>query len=152
MNSIPAAPEPKRAEPGRPGAGLLVRARPFAMFACVVGAGASLVFMYQVGHRQPSFVLLLLFTAWVLSPFVAGLVGAMVSASWTAPSRATLYAVMSGVSVLSPLVYGVVALGPPRPRPAFAFLVVPLVAWCLGTGAVAVVSLIAGRSSRRSAR
>jgi hypothetical protein len=108
--------------------------------------------MYRVGHRNPSFVLMLLFTVWVLSPFVALLVSAMVSAGWTGPFRAALYGVMLAVSVLSPLAYAVVALGPPRPRPAFAFLVVPLASWCLGASALAVVSVIEGRLARRGAR
>jgi hypothetical protein len=147
MSGQTAVTEPKKAEPERPGSkSLLLRARFLAIFACVVGAGASLVFMYQVGHRNPSVVLLLLFTVWVLSPFVALLVGAFVSASWAAPSRAALHGVMIAVSVVSPAVYGVVALGPPRPKPAFAFLVVPLAAWCLGAGALAFVSFIGGGS------
>lgn len=135
----------------KPEAEVLRRARPYAMSACVAGAGASLLFMYQVGHRNPSFVLMLLFTAWVLSPFVALLVSAMLSAGWTGPSRAALYGVMFAVSVLSPLAYGVVALGPPKSRPAFAFLVVPLASWALGAGALAVVSVIE-RRARQGAR
>jgi hypothetical protein len=127
-------------------------ARTYAMSVCVVGAGASLLFMLQVGHRNPSFVLMLLFTVWVLSPFVALLAGAMVSAGWTGRSRATLYGVMFAVSVLSPLAYGVVALGPPTPRPAFSFLVVPLASWSFGASALVVVSLVGGRLARRSAR
>ena len=144
--------EPNGSGPVKPEAQVLRLARPFAMFACLSGAGASLLFMYQVGHRNPSVVLMLLFTVWVLSPFVALLVGAMVSAGWTRPSRAALYAVTFVVSVLSPLAYGVVALGPPRPQPAFAFLVVPLASWCLGASALAVVSFIERRLARRGAR
>ena len=136
----------------KPEAEGLPRTRPFAMFTCVAGAGASLLFMYQVGHRNPSFVLILLFTVWVLSPFLALLVSAMVSRGWTGPSRAALYVVMFAVSVLSPLAYGVVALGPPRPRPAFAFMIVPLASWFLGASALAVVSVIEGRLARRNTR
>jgi hypothetical protein len=145
-------PEPNEAGAVKPEAGILLRTRPFAIFACVAGAGASLLFMYQVGHRNPSFVLMLLFTVWVVSPFIALLVGATLSAGWTGSSRAALYGVMLAVSVLSPLAYGVVALGPPRPRPAFAFLVVPFLSWCLGAGALAVVSVIERRLARRGAR
>jgi hypothetical protein len=152
MSINPPVTEPNGAGPVKPEAAGLRRARLFAMFACVAGAGASLLFMYRVGHRNPSFVLMLLFTVWVLSPFVALLVSAMVSARWTAPSRAALYGVMFAVSVLSPLTYGVVALGPPRPRPAFAFLAVPLASWCLGASALAVVAVIKGRLARRGAR
>jgi hypothetical protein len=152
MSINPPVTEPNGAGPAKPGAEVFRRARAFAMFACVAGAGASLLFMYQVGHRNPSFVLMLLFTVWVLSPFVALLVSAMLSAGWTGPSRAALYGVMLAVSVLSPLAYGMVALGLPRPRPAFAFLVVPLASWCLGASALAVVSVIEGRLARRGAR
>jgi hypothetical protein len=91
MSINPPVTEPNGAGPVKPEAAGLRRARLFAMFACVAGAGASLLFMYRVGHRNPSFVLMLLFTVWVLSPFVALLVSAMVSARWTAPSRAALY-------------------------------------------------------------
>lgn len=136
----------------KPEAQRLRRARLAAMFACVAGADASLLFMYQVGQRNPSLVLMLLFTLWVLSPFVALLVSATVSPRWTAPSRAALSGVMFAVSVLSPLVYGGVALGPPRPRPAFAFLVVPFASWCLGASALAVVAVIKGRLAQQGAR
>jgi hypothetical protein len=136
--------------PGKPEAGVLRRARLLAMFACIPGALASLLFMYQVGHRNPSLVLVLLFTVWVLSPFIALLASASVSAGWAAPSRTALYAVMFAVSVLSPLAYGVVALGPPRPRPAFAFLMVPLASWLLGAGALAVASVIRRRRVARA--
>ena len=152
MSSHLAVPEPRSTEPERPGSALLPRLRLLAMSACVLGAGASLVFMYQVGHRQRSFALVLLFTVWVLSPFVALLAGAGMSPSWPVPIRAALFGVMVAVSVLSPAIYGVVALGPPRPQPAFAFLVVPMAAWCLGAGALAVTALFAGRSSRRGTR
>ena len=152
MSINPPVTEPNGAGPVKPEAQGLSRARPFAMFACVAGAGASLLCMYQVGQRNRSFVLMLFFTLWVLSPFVALLVSAMVSARWTRPPRAALYGVMFAVSVLSPLVYGVVALGPPRPQPAFAFLAVPLASWCLGASALAVASVINGRLASRGSR
>jgi len=117
-------------------------ARRFAMLACVVGAGASLVFMYEVGHRNPSFVLMLLFAIWVLSPYVAFLVGAWKSAGWAPPLRAALYGAMLAVSFLSVVVYGMVALGPPRRQPAFAFLIVPLISWFVAAGAVAIASFL----------
>ena len=91
------------------GPDFLLGSRRVAMFACVVGAGLSLVFMYQVGHRNPSTVLVLfLFSAWVLSPFVALMVGALASRVWA------LHGVMLAVSGLSPVAYGIAALGPPR--------------------------------------
>jgi hypothetical protein len=148
MSRTTAADEPNGAGSETPLVHVLLRARPFAMLACMVGGGASLAFMYRVGHRNPSFVLMLLFTVWVLSPFVALLVGAIASAGWAVRSRAALHGVMLAVSFLSPVAYGIVALGPPRPRPAFVFLVVPLASWCLGAGAVAIASFFKGRLPR----
>ena len=82
--------------------------------------------MLHVGRRNESHVLLLLFTIWVLSPFVGLALAANVSKRWSALTRATLYGVMLILTLGSLVIYGDVALGPPRPKPAFMFLVVPL--------------------------
>src|SRR5262245_21009562 len=42
-----------------------------AQIAVVAGAGGSLGLMLYAGRRNPSWILLLLFAIWVLSPFVA---------------------------------------------------------------------------------
>jgi hypothetical protein len=62
MSISPPVAEPNAAGPVKPEAEGLRRARSFAMFACVAGAGASLLSMYQVGQQNRSFVLMLLFT------------------------------------------------------------------------------------------
>lgn len=71
--------------------GQMPKAQRLAMLICTAGAGASLGLMYKVGHRNPSFVLILLFTIWVLSPFVGLLVGAFISERWAAPFRASFF-------------------------------------------------------------
>jgi hypothetical protein len=119
----------------------LLLARPVAMVACVVAAALALVFTAMVGRRNPSPVLMLLFTFWVSSPFVALGVGAHVSRNWSVRTRAALHAVMLAVSFLSPCIYAAVALGPPRAQPAFIFLVVPLASWVLCLAILVVVAI-----------
>lgn len=122
----------------------LLRARPLALWACVLAVALSLFFMVWVGHRNRSAVLMLLFTFWVSSPFVALGAGLRVLRATCAPTRAALHAVMLVVSVVSPCFYGIVALGPPRAQPAFTFLVVPFASWVLGVVVLGVVA-VSGR-------
>ena len=99
--------------------------------ALLLGAAiASLVFMIRTGGRNPSFLLLAMFTAWVLSPFVGA--GALVAASkrFSTVSQAGAIAVAL-VNVLgSLLVYGG-SIPLRNVRPAFPYLVVPFASWVL---------------------
>ena len=110
--------------------------RPAALIAVLVGSGASLAMMFRVGHRNSSPILLLLFTVWVLSPFVALLFAYFASKHWPA-----LYSVMLIVTLGSVAMYAVVAFGPPRSKPASMFLVVPFAAWLL----IAVAAMLSGK-------
>jgi hypothetical protein len=92
-----------------------------------------------------------LFTIWVLSPFVALVLAEVVAKRWSVLARATLHGVMLIVTLGSLAIYGSVALGPPRPKPAFMFLVVPLVSWLLGAIAVGIAAIVSGRLSRGGA-
>jgi len=121
---------------------------PAALLAAVIGAAGSVWFMYLVGARQRSGILILMFTVWVLSPFV-GLVAA--DHRWkdrAPPFRATLHVVTLLVALGSLAVYGEVALGPPRLKPARFFLMVPLLSWVI----LAIAVSIAGRISDRRPR
>jgi hypothetical protein len=115
--------------------------RVVSLIALVVGAAGSIVCMLRVGHRS-GFILLALFTIWVLSPFVALVVAASVSKRWTVLARAILYGLMLIFTLGSLVVYGTVAFGPPRPQPAFAFLVVPFASWLLMAIAVPISAWI----------
>jgi hypothetical protein len=88
-----------------------------------------------------------LFAIWVLSPFVILVVGYVVSKRWSILTRATLYGVMLVVTVASLAIYGVVALGPSRPK-APAFVLVPPVSCLLMAIAVPTAAFIARRLSR----
>ncbi len=62
-----------------------------ALIVALVGAVGSLYFMFSAGREQKSIILLGLFTAWVLSPFVGLFISNKISNRWTAPARALLY-------------------------------------------------------------
>jgi hypothetical protein len=128
---------------------MLLRLRPLAMSICVVAAIVSLACMYRVGHGNRSVILMLLFTVWVASPFVGLLIGALKSGTWPARSRSVLHGIMLIVSLLAILVYNIVAFGPPRPQPAFAFLMVPLGSWCLVVVVIVINWCMGGARSQR---
>lgn len=136
-------------EPPEPAGGALGTLSLAALIALPAGAVGSLGFMLKVGQHNQSLILLALFTLWVLSPFVALALAGMVSKKWSAPTRTTLYCVMLVLSLISPVIYGNVALGPPRPQPAFFFLVVPFGSWLLGPIAIALAAYISGKPRGR---
>jgi hypothetical protein len=117
-----------------------------ALVATVAGAAGSAVFMFMVGRHNQSTVLMGLFTVWVLAPFAGLGIADRRSRNWPAAARTALQGVMLVVALGSLLIYGTVALGPPRPKPAAFFLMVPLDSWLL---AVVTVVLVARASRRR---
>src|SRR6202795_3161101 len=121
-----------------------------ALIAVLAGSVGSVGLMLRAGHRNPSRLLLVLFALWVLSPYIALVLANMVSKRWAVLTRASLYTVMLVLTVGSLAAYGVVALGPPRPKTAFIFVVVPPASWLLIAIAVPIAALISGRLSRRS--
>jgi hypothetical protein len=121
--------------------------RVVSLIAAVIGAVGSLGFMFRVGSRNPSLILIVLFTGWVLSPFVALVAADLVLKTRPAPVRATLYGVMLILTLGSLVIYSNVALGPPRPQPAAVFLMVPVGSWLLMTIALAIATAVSrGRS------
>jgi len=121
------------AEPLRP-------LRAAALLAVVVGAASSIYFMLRVGHAQV--LLNALFTIWVLAPFVAVVLADVMSSEASVPTRATLYGLMLVLAIVSPAIYGSVALGPPRPQPAFWFLMVPFISCVLVAIAVPLARVV----------
>ena len=118
------------------------------LIAVLAGAVGSVGLMRHAGRNNPSRLLLVLFALWVLSPFIALILANMVSKRWSVLTRATLYSVMLVLAVSSLVIYGVVALGPPRPKTAFVFVVVPPASWLL----IGIVLPIAALVSRRPSR
>jgi hypothetical protein len=133
----------------RPEGGFLGLLRGAALIAVLAGAVGSFGLMLYAGRRQRSLILIGLFTVWELSPFVALVCAHVVSKHWPVLARATLYSVMLVLTLGSLAIYGDVALGPPRPKPAFVFLVVPLASWLLIVIILPIAAFISGRLARR---
>lgn len=117
-----------------------------ALVGLGVAAAYSLGFMYFVGRKNPSVILMVLFTVWVLLPFVGLAVAQRRAARWPSRAQAVFCTVMLIVMLGSPAIYGRIAFGPPTPQPAFMFIVVPFASWTL----MAIVALVARNSGANS--
>jgi hypothetical protein len=124
------------------GGGPLGLLRGVALVALVIGAAGSLGFMFRAGH--PPLFLLILFTGWVLSPFLALVTADLASTHWSPVTRATLHGVMLVVTLGSLVFNGNIISMPPGSRPAFLFLAVPLGSWLILT----ITALIAALARR----
>lgn len=120
--------------------------RATALGTLTAGAIASIYFMLRVG--RPQFLLTALFTIWVLAPFVGAALADVLSKDKPTATRATLYALMLIIATVSAAIYGSVALGPPRPQPAFWFLMVPFASCLLLAIAIPFATFVSGRSDR----
>lgn len=130
--------------------GFLGSMRAAAMIVTVTGAIGSVGFVLRVGEHNDSQWLIALFVIWVLSPFAAFVLAYMASPRWATLTRTTLYILMLVLPLVSITLYGDVALGPPRPQPAFRFLVVPGSSWLLIATLLPIAALLSGKSPRRS--
>jgi len=117
------------------------------MIVMIVGAIGSLGFMFYSGRYQNSVILIAFFTIWVLSPFVGLTVVVKISKRLTVLTRFTLYWLILVLSIGSLIIYSgaIITVGN---KPAFKFLVVPLISWLL----IVTVILIVNRLSINKAR
>jgi hypothetical protein len=106
--------------------------------------GAVALVLYT-GRRNPSVLLMALFVIWVLVPFAALAAADAMSSDWPLPTRTALYALMIVTALDTLGIYGYIAFGPPRPQPAFWFLVTPPVSVVV----IAVVTWAATVTARR---
>lgn len=118
--------------------------RTTALTIILVGTIGSLYFMLNAGSNQKSILLLGLFTAWVLSPFVGLFVADRLSKRWSDKIHSWLYWTMVILTVVSVTVYSGL-LTPSQTRPAFNFLVVPFLSWLV----ILTILFIAKRLSRK---
>ena len=109
-----------------------------AVLMVLAGAGASIGFTIYAGRNNPSFVLILLFTGWVVSPFIGLLLINTVSRRSEVFNRLILYSLMMLLTIGSIVIYSGL-WSPPGAKTAFVFLVIPLLSWSLmGTILLAV--------------
>ena len=123
--------------------------RAVAPIATVAGAVGSLALMLYAGRHNASRLLLVIFTVWVLAPFVAAALANATSTAWSATTRAALHAVMLVLALGSLVVYAHDAARPRAAQAAFVYVMVPLASWII---LVTVVPLAALVSRRRSPR
>ena len=101
-----------------------------AMIFLWVGTLASLSFVFYTGRNNASILLRLLFAIWVISPFIGLLVLRVVSKRWSVITRGILNCLILVISLGSLLGYSGV-LNSAKTKPAFVFLVIPLISWLL---------------------
>ena len=117
-----------------------------ALIVMLVGAVGSLGFMFNAGRTQNSVILIVLFTTWVLSPFVGLLIANKISKRWKVLPRVTLYWLMIVLTLGSFICYNG-AFSPFGTKPAFKFLVVPLISWLLIMTVIPIVSRLSTNKS-----
>ena len=122
--------------------------RTTARVVLVIGAVGAIGLMLRAGQSAPR-LLLILFTGWVLSPFVVLAAADIFSKRWSPLTRATLYTVALIVTLATVATYGYVALGPPSEKTAPAFVLTPPLSWLLIAVAVSTAAFISARRSRR---
>jgi hypothetical protein len=122
--------------------------RPGALIAALAGGSGSFALMIRAGRHQNSKILIILFTIWVLSPFVALVLANGLSKGWPVRARVTLYSVTVVLALGSLATYGYRAWRPPKAQAAFVFIVIPLASWLL-IAIVATAAHLSGRLSRR---
>ncbi len=115
-----------------------------AFIVVLAGATGSLYFVFRTGHNQKSILLIALFTAWVLSPFIALLIVNFNDALRLIIPSVTLYSLMVGITLFSLVIY-TGAFNLQGTKPAFKFLVVPLISWLF----IGVILLVYRYLSRR---
>ena len=122
------------------GSGLRTAARA----ALLIGAAGSLALMLRAGSRQRSLLLIVLFTGWVLSPFVALALASLRAPRWPPRLRTALHAAAIGVSALCLSIYTMHAVRGVM-KAGFVYLVVPAGAWLLIAVALGVNAIAAKR-------
>jgi len=102
----------------------------FAIIILFAGGVVSAWFTFDAGEGNHSVLLRSLFLIWILSPFLALIRLYSVSGHWSAIRRGLLYNLMLFVSLVSMVAYSG-EWNLPALKPAFLFLVTPLLCWAL---------------------
>lgn len=104
--------------------------RKTALILVLTGAVVSLILTFIAGHNNNALILTFLFAVWVLSPYTAFLMSDVISKSWSVLCRSALYCLMVVLTLGSLLLYsGILKFH--SVKPAFVFIIVPLISWIL---------------------
>src|SRR5450432_4165501 len=104
--------------------------RIIALIVFAIGWIVSLGFTLHAGHNNRSIFLMILFLGWVSSPFMGQLTATMLSARWPVVTHKILYIIMIFLAIGSMSGYSDI-LSPADLKPAFIFLIIPLISWIL---------------------
>ena len=113
-----------------------------------VAAIVSVALLFWIGRHNRSVLVAVGFSLWVLSPYVVLGWAHSVSHRWAAQTRSVLQGLTWAIVLASLALYGWTAFGPPRPKPAFYFVLVPPLAWILMAVALPASEWISRRRSR----
>ena len=118
-----------------------------ALIALYGGAAATLALVLHAGGPDRPIILVPLFVAWDLSPFVLLWLADRVTTRWSNAARRALYALMILVGVGSVAVYIADMLWPRKAQPAFVYVAVPPVCWLVIAVVLGMASVIGRRST-----
>jgi hypothetical protein len=124
-------------------------ARVGALAARLLGAVASVWFLFHASGRGVSAVLLSVMMIWVLAPFAALELGSRISLRSAAFSSTALDRLSLVLTAGSLITYGIDMARPLSARRAFPFVMVPLCSWLLIAATVLINLLPSKRRSRR---
>ncbi len=122
-----------------------------AFFIAIVGGTVgSIALMRRTSPNMPP-ILVVLIGLWVISPFVLLVLGDVLANRWPLLSRTMIHVLALVLTVGSLAIYRSVAFGPPRPKPAFFFVLIPPIAWLVIATGVGMAALVSRKRSMRSA-
>jgi hypothetical protein len=112
----------------------------------LIGSIASVVLVMYAGRHNTSVLLNILFSGWVLSPFIGFLIANRISGKWHILTRTILSWMMILITFVSLLGYcGILRLS--GTKPAFIFLIIPFVSWILIVAEIGISSMISRKLS-----
>jgi hypothetical protein len=102
----------------------------FAISLTIVASIGSLYFMFKATPKQRSIILILLFTSWVLSPFLGLILSQKIISRRKNQNSSGIFWLMIVLSVLSLIVYSRVFI-PPGIKTAMPYLLFPFLSWVM---------------------
>ena len=121
-----------------------------ALIALAVGTVGSVALMLRTSPNMPSLNIVLI-GLWVISPFVLLALGDFLAPRWPLLHRPTIHVLALVLVIVALSVYQSVAFGPPRPKPAFLFVLIPPISWLAIATGLGVAALVSRKRRVRSA-
>lgn len=118
--------------------------RTMALAALMAGAAVAAGSTLYAGRHNEHIFLTVLFVGWALSPFAALLATDRISRLQSLVAPTVRYGLMLTIAAGSAA--GYTLWNPPGVRPAFLYLMVPLIAWVV----TVIIVFFAGRPSRKN--